>query len=97
VGRLAGDEFVMVLEGVDSPGAAAVVAKAVIEAMRAPFLIFGLEMTVSTSVGVAVSNAQDQNADDLLKRADAALYSAKRAGRGMFKTSEPPALGSGEA
>jgi diguanylate cyclase (GGDEF)-like protein/PAS domain S-box-containing protein len=97
VGRLAGDEFVMVLEGVDSPGAAAVVAKAVIEAMRAPFLIFGLEMTVSTSVGVAVSNAQDQNADDLLKRADAALYSAKRAGRGMFKTSEPPAPRPGEA
>jgi PAS domain S-box-containing protein len=97
VGRLAGDEFVMVLEGVDSPGAAAVVAKAVIEAMRAPFLIFGLAMTVSTSVGVAVSNAQDQSADDLLKRADAALYSAKRAGRGMFKTSEPPAPGPGEA
>lgn len=97
VARLAGDEFVMVLEGVVEPASAAVVADAVIEAMRAPFLIFGLEMAISTSVGVAVSNAQDKSADDLLKRADEALYSAKRAGRGMFKTSERSSPGPGRA
>ena len=97
VARLAGDEFVIVLEGMDPPRAATVVAEAVIEAMRAPFLIFGLEMAISTSVGVAVSNTHDQSADDLLKRADAALYSAKRAGRGMFKTSVRSAPGPSEA
>jgi diguanylate cyclase (GGDEF)-like protein/PAS domain S-box-containing protein len=96
VARLAGDEFVMVLEDMDPPGAAAAVAEAVIKGMRAPFLIFGLEMSISTSVGVAVSNSHDQSADDLLKRADAALYSAKRAGRGMFKTSERSAPGPSE-
>ena len=86
VGRLAGDEFVIVMEGVDQPAAARVVASKVIEAMRAPFVIAGEERAVSTSVGVAVSAGQGDDADALLKRADKALYEAKRAGRGGFAT-----------
>ena len=86
VGRLAGDEFVIVMEGVDQPAAARVVASKVIEAMRAPFLIGGEERSVSTSVGVAISAGQGDDADALLKRADQALYEAKRAGRGGFAT-----------
>lgn len=88
VARLAGDEFVIVLEGLSDPASAAIVAENVIESMRTPFLIFGNEVTVSTSVGVAVSIGLDDDANALIKLADEALYLAKRAGRGVFKTSE---------
>jgi diguanylate cyclase (GGDEF)-like protein/PAS domain S-box-containing protein len=84
VGRLAGDEFVIVLEGVDQPAAAQIVASKIIDAMRASFFIAGEERSVSTSVGVAVSEGRGDDADSLLKRADEALYRAKRAGRGGF-------------
>jgi diguanylate cyclase (GGDEF)-like protein len=81
VARLAGDEFVIVLEGIEQPEGAAIVAKKIIEAMRAPFIIQRAERAVSTSIGIAVSDVTEENADGLLQRADAALYRAKRAGR----------------
>lgn len=83
VARLAGDEFVIVLEGLGQPTAARAVAAKVILAMRAPFLIAGAERAVSTSVGIAAANGRD-DVDSVLSRADAALYQAKREGRGGF-------------
>lgn len=88
VARLAGDEFVIVLEGLDQPAAARTVAAKIVEAMRPPFVIDGAERSVSTSIGVAISSALDDEADALLKKADAALYQAKRSGRGGFATNE---------
>ncbi|MBC7601521.1 MAG: GGDEF domain-containing protein [Ramlibacter sp.] len=81
VARLAGDEFVIVLEGIEQPEGAAIVARKIIEAMRAPFIIQSAERAVSTSIGVAVSDATEESADGLLHKADVALYRAKRAGR----------------
>ncbi len=85
VARLAGDEFVIVLEGGEQPGCARAVADKIIEAMRAPFLIAGAPRAVSTSVGVSVSSSED-DPDAILRRADEALYMAKRAGRGGYAT-----------
>jgi diguanylate cyclase (GGDEF)-like protein/PAS domain S-box-containing protein len=87
VARLAGDEFVIVLEGADQPESAQVVASKIIEAMRPPFLIAGTWRAVSTSIGVAMSDGHGDDADEVLKRADEALYRVKRAGRGGFATS----------
>lgn len=87
VARLAGDEFVVVVEGLDQPAAARAVAEKVICAMLPPFVIEGTERSVSTSVGVAVSNGVEEDVDAVLKKADAALYLAKKAGRGGVKTS----------
>ena len=87
VARLAGDEFVIVLEGLDQPQAASAIAAKVVAAMRSPFSVEGGERFVSTSIGVAISNAKKQDVDALLKKADAALYEAKRAGRGGYETS----------
>jgi diguanylate cyclase (GGDEF)-like protein len=86
VARLAGDEFVIVLEGGEQPACADAVANKIIEAMREPFFIAGAPRAVSTSVGVAVSCGEDDDADAILQRADEALYMAKRAGRGGFVT-----------
>lgn len=85
VARLAGDEFVIVVEGVDQPDSAQFVAGKVIEAMQPPFVIADAARA-STSIGVAMSDAHGDDADELLKRADEALYRVKRAGRGGFAT-----------
>jgi diguanylate cyclase (GGDEF)-like protein/PAS domain S-box-containing protein len=87
VARLAGDEFVIVLEGLVQPQAALAVAGKIGEAMRAPFIVEGADRGVSTSVGVAISDGKEHDADAILRDADAALYRAKRAGRGGFATS----------
>lgn len=89
VARLAGDEFVIVLEGLDQPDAARGVAVKILDAMRTPFVIQGVERIVSTSVGVAISTVSDSEADAVLKKADAALYQVKHSGRGGFSTNAP--------
>lgn len=88
VARLAGDEFVIVIEGLALPEAALTVAAKIVAAMDVPFVIDAKQYTVSTSVGLAVSSGDGDDADALLKKADQALYEAKRAGRGRFATNE---------
>jgi diguanylate cyclase (GGDEF)-like protein/PAS domain S-box-containing protein len=88
VARLAGDEFVIVLEGIDQPGRGELVAAKIIDAMRYPFDIEGHIRVVSTSVGVAIADGSEQDPDALLKKADGALYLAKRGGKNGFATHE---------
>lgn len=83
--RLAGDEFVILLEGLHRPDEAAIVAEKIIDAMRAPFRIHDTVCNVTASVGIAVRRADEQDPPALLKRADEALYAAKAAGRNAFR------------
>jgi diguanylate cyclase (GGDEF)-like protein/PAS domain S-box-containing protein len=88
VARLAGDEFVLVLENLGSPDAVAVVAGKIIERINTPpFGVEGQQIDVTTSIGIAFHRAADSSvtAAELLARADAALYNAKAAGRNRFK------------
>lgn len=85
VARLAGDEFVIVLEGLGQPEASRTVAAKIIAAMRLPFVVEGTTLAVSTSVGVAISDGKSDDVDALLKKADAELYEAKRNGRGSYR------------
>ncbi|WP_343222197.1 GGDEF domain-containing protein [Novosphingobium profundi] len=75
--RLGGDEFVIVQFGLDSPAEADVLARRISAAIRAPFDIQGLALTISTSVGTIVSEGTDQELERLLEQADARLYDAK--------------------
>lgn len=86
VGRLAGDEFVVILEGVsnDRDHVAAVAAK-IIDTMAAPFDLAGTPAVVTTSIGVAMCRADDDTVDSLLTRADIAMYDAKQQGRNCFR------------
>ncbi|MFZ6743530.1 diguanylate cyclase domain-containing protein [Undibacterium sp. JH2W] len=84
-GRLAGDEFVIVLEGLNMHSEADMVASKIVQAMTTPFDIEGKPIMVTTSIGVAISSEQNTNAGDMLKKADEALYLAKKAGRNNFK------------
>ncbi|MDP9109555.1 MAG: diguanylate cyclase, partial [Pseudomonadota bacterium] len=84
VARLAGDEFVIILEGESLADASATVARKIIVAMQTPFTLPDSVRQVTTSIGIAVNDADSIDGEALLRRADEALYVAKRAGRNTF-------------
>jgi diguanylate cyclase (GGDEF)-like protein/PAS domain S-box-containing protein len=88
VARLAGDEFVILVEGLDQPAGGERVAAKIIEAMRPPFDLGGHPRAITTSVGVAISDGREDDADALLKKADEALYRAKSTGKNAFAVYE---------
>jgi len=81
--RMGGDEFSLLLEGVDGTEASAV-ADRVLLALRQPLLIEGTDTAVSASVGIAIAHGK-LDATALLQRADVAMYEAKSAGKGRVE------------
>ncbi len=86
IARLGGDEFVIVLGQVDDAAAAREVAGRVVESLCRPIpLAGGGAAQIGASVGIAMYCANGGTLDDLLKKADAALYAAKRDGKHTFR------------
>ena len=83
--RVGGDEFTVVLPEVDAPQDAAAVAQKIIDSLKLPFQVNGLELFVSGSVGIALYPADAQDVEALVKAADAAMYHAKAQGRSQFQ------------
>ena len=83
--RVSGDEFVMVLEDVTDEDAPEHVARKILEEVRRPFMIEGNEIHVSGSLGLAVYPEDGEDAETVLKNADAAMYHAKELGRNGFR------------
>ncbi|HEX8739441.1 MAG TPA: diguanylate cyclase [Casimicrobiaceae bacterium] len=85
VARLAGDEFVIVLEGVHGREEARFIARKIIASMRREFRAGDTMVRVTTSIGIALGTGGETTSEGLLKRADSALYAAKREGRDRFE------------
>jgi diguanylate cyclase (GGDEF)-like protein len=85
VGRLAGDEFVILLEPLDATSDLLDLGDRLIAAVSAPIPLGDRDVTVGVSIGVAVSADGSTDADVLLHHADAATYRAKTAGRGRVE------------
>ena len=83
VARLAGDEFVIVLEGLHAAEESVGVAKKILAAMAAPFMCASITRQVATSIGIAYARP-DETPDELLERGDKGLYLAKAKGRGCY-------------
>jgi diguanylate cyclase len=83
--RLGGDEFVVVIQGDDVADRAFVLAERLTAAMRLPLTIGSSPLSISCSVGIAVQADGESNMDDLLARADVALYRAKDDGRACIR------------
>jgi diguanylate cyclase (GGDEF)-like protein len=78
--RMSGDEFVILCEDLDGPTQVDVIADRIGAAIAAPFVLSGIEVDVTASVGIAHSGPGDQLSEELLKDADTAMYQAKRSG-----------------
>ncbi len=84
VARLGGDEFAILATQTDAAGAAALAGK-IIGAMSFPFVLGERRVRITTSVGIALHDQQEQNPDTLMGGADLALYRAKAEGRNTFR------------
>jgi len=78
--RLAGDEFVILCEDLDSPSQADALAARVQDALAKPFLVGDEQVDVTASIGIAFSDLSDRLAETILDDADTAMYQAKREG-----------------
>ncbi|MGV3741475.1 MAG: EAL domain-containing protein [Burkholderiaceae bacterium] len=83
--RLGGDEFVVLLEDIEADEEVTHVAEKILETLRAPLVLNGQELIISTSIGISVYPKDHQNADTLLKDADIAMYHAKAGGGNSFR------------
>lgn len=86
--RLSGDEFAILLDEVGDVALAREIAERVLARIAEPIDI-DREIAVTASVGVAMVDADVRDADDVLSRADIAMYAAKAAGKGRQRTYEP--------
>ncbi len=85
LGRLGGDEFILVLEHLRHPQQAAHVASAILDTLQQPFTLDGGEQVyVRASIGISLFPDDGQDAAELIRNADAAMYESKRRGRNSF-------------
>ncbi len=89
VARIGGDEFVVMCEQFSHPQEAVDLAERLIADLSEPFDIDGTVVRIGASAGVASESALLVSADQLVRNADAALYQAKRTGRGRAQRYEP--------
>src|SRR5947208_2237597 len=86
VARLGGDEFAIVQFCSDcEPSAVAMLASHVVEKVSAPYDIAGHQLVIGVSIGISLAPEDGKNPDELLKKADLALYRAKEDGRGTYR------------
>jgi predicted signal transduction protein with EAL and GGDEF domain/DNA-binding response OmpR family regulator len=83
--RLGGDEFIVLLPGIRSSEEVAAVSRQILERLSDPYRLNGTEITLSTSIGIAVYPSDGTTAEDLFEHADAAMYHAKDRGRNNFQ------------
>jgi diguanylate cyclase (GGDEF)-like protein/PAS domain S-box-containing protein len=85
LGRLSGDEFILVLEHLRHPQQAGQVATAILESLNQPFtLADNQQVYVRASIGISLYPQDGQDASELIRNADAAMYESKRRGRNSF-------------
>ena len=83
--RIGGDEFMIILEENKDLTTSKTVAKKILKAMQQPIELGESKLMISTSIGIAIYPNDANNAEDLIKNADMAMYAAKEAGRNNFK------------
>ncbi len=85
VARLAGDEFVVILESLVDAHEAALVAQKIVDKIACPFALHARILVVTTSVGIAVNADGTATRAAMMTASDAALYDAKRSGKNDYR------------
>ena len=88
-GRLGGDEFAVVIRDATDAAAVERLAQCIIDSLSRPYEIDQHTLYIGASIGLAVGPRDGRTAEMLIRSADLALYRAKDAGRGVFRTYEP--------
>jgi diguanylate cyclase (GGDEF)-like protein/PAS domain S-box-containing protein len=94
--RLAGDEFVLIVENLIGPADVGPMAQKLLDVVSAPLMVMGSPVAMSTSIGIACTSAESESEVAFLARADDALYAAKAAGRACWRLAPGPVSGSTE-
>jgi len=87
--RLGGDEFTVLIEDIDRLDQAEVVARRLLERIALPFVLGGRSIELTCSIGIAGGDGGGEDPDELLRRADLAMYQAKAVGRNRVATFAP--------
>ncbi|MDR2678387.1 MAG: diguanylate cyclase, partial [Zoogloeaceae bacterium] len=86
VARLGGDEFAAILSEITIPDAAVVLAQRVLDALAAPTNLCGHELSIRSSIGIATFQGEhDGSAEDIIRKADMAMYLAKTEGGQRYR------------
>jgi diguanylate cyclase (GGDEF)-like protein/PAS domain S-box-containing protein len=90
LGRFGGDEFAVLLETVENPSEVIRVAQRIAETLQEPFTVNDHQVSVSTSVGIALGTAHaNDDPEGMLREADVAMYRAKEQGPGRYAVFDP--------
>ncbi|MCU1301552.1 MAG: response regulator receiver modulated diguanylate cyclase/phosphodiesterase with sensor(s) [Candidatus Sulfotelmatobacter sp.] len=85
VARMGGDEFTVLLEDLKHPDDAKQAADRLMKAVTSPFMLGGREVFTSLSIGIALSSSSYEQAEDVLRDADTAMYRAKSMGKARYE------------
>src|SRR5215213_1325564 len=88
-GRLGGDEFTILVENISSVGEVVQIAERIAETLQPPFALEDQEVFATASTGIALNSPAQEQAADLLRHADLAMYRAKRRGKARYEVFEP--------
>jgi diguanylate cyclase (GGDEF)-like protein/PAS domain S-box-containing protein len=88
IARLGGDEFAILVEDLDVPDHAGRVAQRTLDALATPLQLVDRDVAIGASVGIALADPTNSTAEQLLSNADAAMYRAKREGKGCYRVFE---------
>lgn len=84
LGRLGGDEFIVILSDIQTTDEITPILENLIQQFRQPFSLDGQSLTLTLSIGLAIHPIDGNNASQLLRQADAAMFYAKNNGRNTF-------------
>ena len=87
--RQGGDEFTILLQEIRSVDEATVTAERIARELGRPIVLDGRSIVVTVSIGIAIADTREPDADDMLAHADTAMYEAKGAGRGRHAVFDP--------
>lgn len=85
VSRVGGDEFTLIIPNLKSPAFARQLAERILNELNSPYPIKGKLITVTVSIGISIFPEDGTNSEDLLRKADLAMYKAKSCGKNTYQ------------
>ncbi len=85
ISRVGGDEFTLIAPNIKSPTSARQLAERILNELHSPYSISGKLITVTVSIGIAIYPDDGSTTEDLLRKADMAMYKSKRSGKNTYQ------------